>query len=75
MMKPITTNEQKRKAASYTAKGSRAIGYVTEPKNPGDVGFDSGQTEWLVLFMKSDNDSHPIFTIKVSTKKSKVWRT
>jgi len=74
-MKPITTKQQKAKASSYAAKGFSPIGYCIEPKNPGDIGFENNQTEWLVLLMKRDNGSCPPFTIRVSIKKTKVWRT
>lgn len=75
-LKIITNSKQAEYIGRFIASGFVPVGFTTEAKVPGDVGFESNQTMWLKIFTKKDNASFPcaINSIRVSCKKGKMWK-
>lgn len=75
-LKRITNSRQAEYIGRFIASGFEPVGFVTEPKTPGDIGYESNQTMWLKIFVKKDNESHPcpVYSIRVSCKKGKMWK-
>lgn len=75
-LKIITNSKQAEYIGRYVANGLEPLGFLTEPKTPGDIGYESNQTMWLKIFVKEGNDSLPcpVYSIRVSCKKGKMWK-